>query len=128
METNLKDYLKRLTNFLAKKKYTKKPFPKFVLRNDNNEGVFVPTGYYDPDKKEIHLFIRNRHPKDILRSAAHELIHHNQNMEGRLNTGSYEGDKIINDDKLLKLEEEAYLKGNIGFRQWTETEQKNKRK
>ena len=73
------------------------------------------------------LFARGRHPKDVLRSFAHEMIHHYQNLEGRLTNDSYSGQEIINDDRLMKLEEEAYLKGNIVFRSWTETQTKSEK-
>lgn len=115
-----KPYIKSLTNYMLKNGYTKKPLPKFVLNNEKQEGLFIKTGNYDPERKIVRAFINGRHPKDVLRSIAHELIHHSQNIEGRLGNGAYSGEEIINDDKLMKLEEEAYLKGNISFRSWTE--------
>jgi hypothetical protein len=44
-------------------------------------------------------------------------------MEGRLGNGAYEGDKITQDKKLIELEKEAYLYGNIAFRSFCETEE-----
>lgn len=115
-------YLKSLFDFMVNEGYTKKPYPKIILKNkEQSEPIFIRTGYYDPNNKKVVLFVYGRHIKDILRSAAHEFVHHKQNLEGRLREGSYEGDQIINDNKLKKLEEEAYLEGNIGFRSWTET-------
>ena len=46
----------------------------------NSEKVLGKTGYYDPGTMEIHVFATGRHPKDILRSIAHELVHHLQNI------------------------------------------------
>ena len=40
---------------------------------------------------------------------------------GALANDAYTGQEIIGDDRLMKLEEEAYLKGNILFRSWTES-------
>jgi len=114
-------YLKSLAEYFNKE-YKVKPFPKVKLsnRNQGDDKVLIRTGYYDPSQKLIMLFIRNRAVKDVLRSFAHELVHHYQNLEGRLSPGMYSGEKIIEDDRLMKLEEEAYLKGNIIFRSWTE--------
>lgn len=118
--------LKSLFNFMAKNGYTKKPFPKVNIKEDVVDDTFGPTANYDPTNKEINLYVNNRLMKDVLRSAAHEMVHHKQNLEGRLGDDAYSGDKITEDDKLIKLEEEAYLDGNISFRKWTEMERKGK--
>lgn len=111
-----------LIQFMVKNGYTLKPLPKVFFDNtQQDEDVFIKTGYYDPNNMEVYVFTNGRHIKDILRSLAHELIHHKQNVDGRLGAGSYDGETIYNDKKLQKLEEEAYLKGNIAFRTWTET-------
>ena len=31
---------------------------------------------------EITIYVDGRHPKDIMRSFSHELVHHNQNENG----------------------------------------------
>jgi hypothetical protein len=61
----------------------------------------------------------DRHPKDIMRSFAHEMIHHMQNCEDRLNGISTQDTN--KDGNLPKIEKEAYLKGNWTFRNWTDT-------
>ncbi len=114
-------YIVSLVKFMEKNGFTKKPLPTIVLDRTKQKGILIKTGYYNPEKNEVVVFIDGRHPKDWLRSIAHELVHHKQNIEGRLGEGAYEGDRIVDDKKLVKLEEEAYLKGNIGFRSWTET-------
>jgi len=121
-----KPYIKSLTNFMYKNGYTKKPFPKVCLiTKKQDEKVFIRTANYNPDEHIVNLYIADRHPKDVLRSFAHEMIHHKQNIEGRLGEGSYEGERIVDDDKLMGLEKEAYLYGNISFRKWTETVHKD---
>lgn len=119
---NYEPYIRSLAEFFNKK-YKIKPYPtvKISNRNQGNDEVFIRTGYYDPSQKLIMLFANNRHPKDVLRSFSHECVHHYQNLENRLTGDSYSGQEIIHDDRLMKLEEEAYLKGNIVFRSWTES-------
>ena len=121
-------YLKSLANFMADHGYTTRPFPKVIL-DDTDQGldVFAKTGYFDPNANGIRLFVHNRFPKDVLRTFAHELIHWKQQKDGTLSKNGYTSDKIIEDKKLVRLEAEAYLKGNMGFRSWTETVQKHGR-
>jgi hypothetical protein len=52
-----------------------------------------------------------------MRSYAHELIHVHQNHEDRLE--GINTDDVNEDDYLEKIEREAYEKGNISFRSWT---------
>lgn len=99
-----------------------KPYPQIKLNTKiQKDDVFGKTGYYNPDTKTVTIFVAQRFCKDCLRSFCHEMIHHYQNLEGRLTNDAYSGEEIINDDRLMKLEEEAYLKGNIMFRSWTES-------
>lgn len=118
---NYKPYIISLTEYMLKNDYTIKPLPKIRLKKDKQEGLFIITGYYDPNKKEVVLFTADRHPKDVLRSLAHELIHHKQFELGRIKPEDCEESQITKNDKILPFEEEAYLKGNVAFRSWTET-------
>lgn len=108
---------------MAENGYTVKPFPKVILDNRKQNGVFVPTGYFDPESNGIRLFVNGRHPKDVLRTFAHELIHWKQQKDGVIAKSGYKGTRIVDDEELVKLEAEAYLKGNMAFRRWTEIEQ-----
>ena len=85
----------------------------------NQSNVLGKTAYYDPQTLEVHIFVDGRHPKDMLRSIAHELIHHHQNMEGRLDVGGYNGPGYyLENDELRVVEEEAMLKGNVLLREY----------
>lgn len=54
-------------------------------------------GYYPSDKK-INVNIAGRHTADILRTLAHELVHHKQNLDDRLEHNSGEtGSEIENE-------------------------------
>jgi hypothetical protein len=84
---------------------------------ENANDLLGKTAYYNPENKSITLYTLNRHPKDILRSYAHEMIHHKQNLEGKLT--NIEGHNINEDDYLKELEREAYEYGNgMYFRGW----------
>lgn len=110
---------------MADNGYTKRPFPKVILDDeDQGDDVFVYTGYFDPESNGIRLFVHNRHPKDVLRTFAHELIHWKQQLDGVIAKSGYSSDKITEDKNLIRLEAEAYLKGNMAFRSWTEVEKK----
>ena len=83
----------------------------------NADDFFGKTAYYNPNDKSITLYTLKRHPKDVLRSFAHEMVHHKQNLEGKLK--NIEGHNINEDDYLKELEREAYEYGNgLLFRGW----------
>ena len=101
------------------KKFNIRTTPKVVLRKDIENGALTlgRTAYYDPNDLTIVLYTSNRHPKDILRSFAHELIHHVQNERGDLHLGdSSDPQYAQNDEHLRKMEKEAYLQGNLLMR------------
>jgi len=76
------------------------------------------TAYYDPSASSISVYVDARHPKDIMRSVAHELVHHHQNTRGDLQGTSMEEGYAQNDEHLREMEREAYEKGNLLFRDW----------
>jgi len=107
---------------------------KFESDNDNAAVLLGKTAYYDPQNYEIALYIDGRHPKDIMRSLSHELVHHAQNCRGDFGRcdaagwelGSANGNAVCvkdtdvgyaqRDPHLRKMEREAYTKGNLIFR------------
>ncbi len=117
-EFDYKPYFKSLAKFLQDNGIDVNPLPLAVIHRTPQPGLYIKTGYYDPEAREVHVFVADRHPKDVLRSFTHEMIHHHQNITGTL--GGYKGQTIKGDKELEKLESEAYLKGNIYFRRWTE--------
>lgn len=101
--------------------------PKVILREDvqNAKLPLGKTGYYDPQNKLIVLYITDRHPKDILRSFAHEIIHHWQNEHGKLSEDASDPNYAQNNPQLRKMEKQAFLLGNIMFRDWEDKEKNN---
>jgi len=82
---------------------------------ENAKDPWGKTAYYNPEAMEITIFVDNRHPKDMLRSLSHELVHHSQNCRGDFQQmGALEPGYAQKDPHLRRLEGEAYLLGN-GF-------------
>ena len=120
-------YIGSLLEYMLDQKMAITPLPEVKLRRDISEAsnFFGKTAHYNPANNEIVLFVEGRHPKDVVRSFSHEMIHHMQNLDGRLgNIGTSDTNK---DNNLLELEKEAYLMGNITFRNW-EDQIKNENK
>jgi hypothetical protein len=118
-----------LTNYMRDKGYNIDPVPSIELVGDdvdNAEKFLGKTAYYDPINKSITLYTYGRHPKDIVRSYAHEMIHHIQNLEDRL--GDVSTTNTLEDDHINDLEKEANLKGTMTFRNWTDSLQEKKNK
>lgn len=107
------------------------PLPKlrFVSDDDQANDIYGRTGYYDPKSMQIVIYIKGRHPKDVLRSLSHELVHHDQNLRGLFNT-----DQAISEDPayaqsnpyLRKMEMDANLRGNMMFRDFTDKQKYSK--
>jgi len=118
-DSELEENFEKIAEFMKENGLNVSPFPKVNLDWSEQDGLFIKTGYYSPDEKAITVFCKDRHPKDILRTFAHEMIHHSQNMNG-INLNFSSNDDVKDNKELEKVEAEAYLKGNIFFRKWTE--------
>ena len=112
----------QLTNHMIDKGMNIEPLPTMEFVDGDSENAkdfFGKTAYYDPNRQHIVLYTEGRHPKDIVRSYAHEMIHHIQNLEDRL--GDVSGTDTTSDEHLTKLEKEANLRGTMTFRNWTDS-------
>ena len=91
----------------------------FASDEENSKNPLGTTAHYNPDNMQVTVYVSGRHPKDILRSVAHELVHHRQNCQGKMNEPRATGPGYAQNDMHLRaLEEEAYLEGNMCFRDW----------
>ena len=45
-------------------------------------------GSFNQDENIIYVVVKGRHPKDAMRTLAHELVHYKQNVEDRLHDES----------------------------------------
>ena len=126
---NLKREIAKLTKHMIDKGMNIQPLPKLVFKNGDSENAkqfLGKTAYYDPNSQSIVLYTEGRHPKDIVRSFSHEMVHHTQFLEDRL--GDVSTTNTMEDDNINKLEQEANLKGTMTFRNWTDSLQEKKNK
>jgi hypothetical protein len=120
--TSFKQALASLTKYMLNQGLNITPLPKLKIINSdskNAENILGKTAYYNPNNCSITLYTLNRHPKDVLRSFSHEMIHRIQDNEGRLN--NVNTTNTNEDSNLQELEKEAYLNGNIIFRNWEDS-------
>jgi hypothetical protein len=124
---NIVPYLLSLSEYLQNIGLNVMPYPKIVISKDTQymNDPFGRTAYYDPNSMTVVLYVAGRHIKDVLRSFAHEMIHHKQNLEGALEQSEID---TLSDPQyaqhnphLRKMEAEAYLKGNLLFRDWEDS-------
>ena len=98
----------------------------FASDAENAEKPLGKTAFYDPNANSITVFVDKRHPKDIMRSLSHELVHHTQNCAGKFDGGLEVGEGYAqNDEHLREMEREAYEKGNLTFRDWEDQNKKS---
>ena len=114
----LRNIIKQFIPFAQKHIGFKDP-PRLFLRNDpeNAKNPFGKTAFYDPNEKAVTLYITGRHPKDILRSLGHELVHHKQNCAGQFSDSDDMGEGYAQrDPHLRQMEMEANRDGSMCLR------------
>ncbi len=119
----LKPLISKFLPFAQERMGFDKP-PRLFLKNDskNAGNPLGKTAFYDPAQKSVTLYTTGRHPKDVMRSLSHELVHHTQNCRGDFdNTGEMGEGYAQNDEHLREMEREAYEVGNMCFRDWEDS-------
>jgi hypothetical protein len=117
----LKDLIKELYRYVKGKLQFTKPV-RIILKIDKNNASnpLGKTGYFDALTDKIVIYIAGRHTKDILRSLCHELWHFHQKCQGKFK------DVMLSDDPqyaqnnayLRRIEQDAFMNGNLLFRDW----------
>ena len=118
MNDLLKNIIKQFIPFAQKQIGFKNP-PRLFLRNDsqNAENPLGKTAFYDPSAKSVTLYVTGRHPKDILRSLGHELVHHKQNCDGHFDDcGEMGAGYAQTDPHLRQMEMDANRDGSMCLR------------
>ncbi len=94
----------------------------FQTDQKNAEKDLGRTAHYHPGSFTVTIYTDKRHIKDILRSIAHELVHHDQNCNGAFEKPFESGPGYAQkDDRMRELERDAYERGNMIFRDWEDT-------
>jgi hypothetical protein len=102
MKSFIKQLLREEIEAIPKKAIVQK-FIDFVIDNlgidgkvnvvlTNHKDDIRTTAYYDYTKSLIKIYIKNRALVDILRSTAHEMVHHKQMQRGELKNNPNAGD------------------------------------
>ena len=85
-EVTRKELTKHLNSFIdfccEKLGISEKPTLKY--KDPADQGEQPSFAAYSPHSREVYVMSKNRHPMDIFRSVAHELVHHKQNEDGRI--------------------------------------------
>ena len=132
MDKSFRKSLAEMIVYMGKNGLQLQPYPNVVLNNQPQQGnpIFHNTGHYEPVTKTITLNTHGRHPKDVLRTCAHELIHHNQNLRGDLDQKKMmevgDGQYTQNSKYLREIEREAYERSAMLFRDWTDNKKYKK--
>ena len=119
----LSPLIKQFLPFAKKRMGFKRP-PKLFLRKDapNAQNPLGKTAFYNPQAESITLYVTSRHPKDVMRSLSHELVHHKQNCGGQFEHAGEMGEGYAQtDEHLREMEREAYEMGNMCFRDWEDS-------
>jgi len=83
MKKDTKKCLAKFIKFVNDELNINDPF-KVILSKKRTDDLKT-YAYYQPSTGLIKVYTKNRGLADILRSVAHELIHHQQNQQGLLN-------------------------------------------
>jgi hypothetical protein len=94
--SGFEDMIQSLVSFSQDRFGFEKP-PSIFLDSDsdNASNPLGKTAYYDPTRMAVHVYTDDRHPKDIMRSISHELVHHNQNCQGNKETCAFVTGKTV---------------------------------
>ena len=113
--TGIERIAEDLYKFAVKKLGFNKPCRiVFESQGDRAVDIFSPTAHYKPHTQTVTVYVDHRHPKDILRSMAHELIHHAQYCAGQFDQDvSTSPGYAQTNQHMREMEKDAYFRGNI---------------
>ena len=95
---NKKQIITEFIKYVAKE-LELKTLPKVKFSTDTEEVKNRRSfGYFNPGQNIIWVYTKNRNMADMLRTLAHELVHHKQNIDNRISAESGEtGSEIENE-------------------------------
>jgi len=108
------DKKEKLNSFVkfVKEQLELKDVPTISIQNHRN-GLKTTANYdYTKENKVVKVCMKNRALVDVMRSIAHELVHHKQNLEGRLKDATKDGEDGSD------IENEANAVAGVIIRKW----------
>jgi len=123
---DIEDLMPLIKQFLpfAKERMGFQDPPRLFLKGDSKNAAnpLGRTAFYDPQAVSITLYTTDRHPKDVMRSLSHELVHHTQNCNGKFSDAGEMGEGYAQDNPHMReMERQAYEMGNMCFRDWEDS-------
>ena len=93
----------RFVDFVDEKLELGNDMPKIRLSHDPEEAASMKSfGKYTPETNELRVVAINRNLADILRTLAHELVHHKQRKDNKLKPDSNDtGSEVENEANAL---------------------------
>ena len=86
-ESHENDFIKSFLPFAQEElQINQLPVIKVVDRIPGADGTTF--GAFNPTDECIYIVSKGRHPKDVLRTLAHELVHYKQHLQDQLNDES----------------------------------------
>jgi len=121
--THMENLIKEFFPYAQQRLGFNKPVSASLVSDPQNaEDLLGKTAHYSPQTMEIVVYVDKRHPKDILRSFSHELVHHTQNCRGEFDKNLSVGEGYAQKNEHMRLmEKEAYLEGNLVLRDWEDS-------
>jgi len=121
--THVEDLLKEFYPYAQQRLGFNKPVSADLVSDpDNAANLLGKTAHYSPHAMQIAVYVDGRHPKDILRSFSHELVHHAQNCRGEFDKDLSVGEGYAQKNEHMRLmEKEAYLEGQMILRDWEDS-------
>jgi len=121
--THMENLIKEFFPYAQQRLGFNKPVSASLVSDPQNaEDLLGKTAHYSPQTMEIVVYVDKRHPKDILRSFSHELVHHAQNCRGEFDKDLSVGEGYAQKNEHMRLmEQEAYLEGQMILRDWEDS-------
>ena len=124
-ESNLDEFIEVVKRFMpfAQKQigFNRPPTIDLISDSQNAQSMMGKTAFYDPAEVKVVVYTDGRHPKDMLRSISHELVHHAQNCNGEFDNSRPLGEDYAQTDSHLRnMEEDANLRGNMCVRDFVD--------
>ena len=126
--TELLNHLNEFLPFSQKEMGYDRPVTiRFISDPSNGQEMLGKTAFYNPTIDEVSIYTDDRHPKDMMRSISHELVHHAQNCRGEFDDVTTMGEQpyMQRSEHLSEMERQAYEIGNMTFRTWEDNYKHN---